>query len=288
MAKLRIGSISYTNTWPISYFFDSSKFGNDVEIINQVPSQLNKQMAAGLIDIGPISSFAYGEMADKYLLLPDLSVSAYGNVGSISLYSKTNISDIKNKRIALANTSATSVNLLKIIMQEFLGGNPSYIYSNPNLEVMMEQADAALLIGDDALLANMQNDRDKRFKLYDLGAEWLKFTNKSMTFAVWAVRRESVEENPELLYRVYQEFLTSKEKGKEKLGEIIEASAAKCGGTYGFWQKYFNGLSNDFGQMQREGLLQYYKYANSIGVLAKVPEIELVDFEKISLLSSIK
>lgn len=288
MTKLTIGSISYTNTWPISYFFDESKFGKDVEIINQVPSQLNKQMAAGLIDIGPISSFAYGENADKYLLLPDLSVSAYGNVGSISLFAKTDINDIKNKKIALVNTSATSVNLLKIIMQEFLGGNPSYIYSNPNLEAMMEEADAALLIGDDALIANMQNEKDQRFKLYDLGAEWQKFTNESMTFAVWAVRRERVEENPELLYHVYREFLASKKKGKEKLGEIIGASAAKCGGTYDFWLKYFNGLSNDFGQDQRKGLLQYYKYANKIGVLEEVPEIELVDFEKISLLSSIK
>lgn len=287
MTKLRIGSISYTNTWPVSYFFDKSKFGNDVEIINQVPSQLNKQMAEGLIDIGPISSFAYGENADKYLLLPDLSVSAYGNVGSISLFVKTDINDVKNKKIALVNTSATSVNLLKIIMQEFLGGNPSYIYSNPNLEAMMEEADAALLIGDDALSANMQNDKDKRFKLYDLGAEWQKLTNESMTFAVWAVRRESVKENPELLYHVYQEFLASKEKGKENLGEIIEASAVKCGGTYDFWLKYFNGLSNDFGTVQRKGLLQYYKYANKIGVLSKVPEIELVDFEKISLITSI-
>lgn len=288
MSKLRIGSISYTNTWPVSHFFDLDKFIEEVELIPQVPSQLNKQMAAGQIDMGPISSFSYGENADKYLLLPDLSVSAFGNVGSISLFVKTDINDVKNKKIALANTSATSVNLLKIIMQEFLGGNPSYIYSNPDLEIMMEEADAALLIGDDALLANLQNEKEERFKLYDLGAEWLKSTNAWMTFAVWAVRREIVDDNPDLLYRVYQEFILSKKKGKEQLGEIIEASIAKCGGTYDFWLKYFNGLSHDFGQEQRKGLLSYFNYANKIGALAKVPEIELVDFEKISLLSSTK
>lgn len=288
MSNLRIGSISYTNTWPVSYFFDLNKFNKEVEIIPQVPSQLNKQMAEGLIDIGPISSFAYGENADKYLLLPDLSVSAYGKVGSISLFVKTDLNDIKNKKIALANTSATSVNLLKIIMQEFLGGSPSYISYNPDLEAMMEEADAALLIGDDALSANLQNEKEERFRLYDLGAEWQRLTNQWMTFAVWAVRREVVKENPELLYQVYQEFVLSKQKGKENLGVIIEASIAKCGGTYDFWLKYFNGLSHDFAQEQSKGLLSYFKYANKIGALAKVPEIEQVDFEKISFLSSIK
>lgn len=280
MTKLRIGSISYTNVWPVSYFFDLNKFDEEVELIPQVPSQLNKQMAAGLIDIGPISSFSYGENADKYLLLPDLSVSAYGKVGSISFFTKSDLSDVKNKKIALSNTSATSVNLLKIIMQEFLGGSPSYIYSNPDLETMMEQADGALLIGDDALLANMHNEKAQKFNLYDLGTEWLNSTNEWMTFAVWAVRREIVDQNPELLYQVYQEFILSKKKGKESLGEIIGASMTKYGGTYDFWLRYFNGLSHDFAQEHRKGLISYFKYANKIGALAKVPEIEQVDFEK--------
>lgn len=288
MSKIRIGSISYTNTWPVSYFFDLDKFNKEVELIPQVPSQLNKQMASGLIDIGPISSFSYGENADKYLLLPDLSVSAYGKVGSISFFVKTDLNDVKNKKIALVNTSATSVNLLKIIIQEFLGGNPSYIYSNPDLETMMGEADAALLIGDDALLANLQNEKEKRYQMYDLGTEWKRLTNEWMTFAVWAVRREIVDENPELLYRVYQEFILSKRKGEEQLGEIIEASMAKCGGVYDFWLKYFKGLSHDFTQEHRKGLLSYFKYANKIGSLAEIPELEMVDFQKISSLSSIK
>jgi len=82
LSKLRIGSITYTNTWPITHFFGKDNFDKEIEIIPQVPSQLNRQMAEGLIDIGPISSFSYAENADKYFLLPNLSVSAYGKVGS--------------------------------------------------------------------------------------------------------------------------------------------------------------------------------------------------------------
>jgi len=288
LSQLRIGKIPYTNTWPISHFFNPEKFNNEIEFIPQVPSQLNKHMAEGLIDIGPISSFAYAEHADKYFLLPDLSVSAYGNVGSISLFVETSIEDLKNKRIALTNTSATSINLLKIIIQEFLGGNPEYITMSPNIELMLDNADAALLIGDDALLAGLDKEISKHYKIIDLGEEWRKRTNHWMTFAVWAIRKEVLEANTELVQRVYQEFIHSKEEAKKNPDSIIYASIEMYGGSYQFWRSYFEGLSHDFKEKQIAGLSHYFKLANKIGVLSEVPEIEVVNFEKAELYYSFK
>ena len=84
MRPIRIGRIAFTNILPIYHFFDPS--GLNVEMIHQVPSQLNRGMAAGEIDMGPISSFAYGENHTRYTLVPHLSVSSRGPVRSIYLF----------------------------------------------------------------------------------------------------------------------------------------------------------------------------------------------------------
>ncbi|OEF97298.1 hypothetical protein BHF71_03960 [Vulcanibacillus modesticaldus] len=283
MGKLRLGRISYTNIWPITYFFDEDKFKNEVDFIPQVPSQLNRKMSEGKIDIGAISSFAYADQAGKYVLLPNLSVSSYGTVGSISLFLKTDLNDVANKKIALTNTSDTSVNLLKIILEKHIGGKPKYIRMAPQLDKMMEVADAALLIGDEALLAGKENERTKQYQVIDLGCEWLKRTNHWMTFAVYAVRREVLSQSPELLYKIYNELINSKKVGSEKLNLIINESISRFGGSYDFWNQYFSGLSYDFSTEQIEGLKYYYKMAVQIGVLEKEPEIEVVDFDKLML-----
>ncbi|WP_339064107.1 menaquinone biosynthesis protein [Tepidibacillus marianensis] len=190
MRKLKIGRITYTNIWPIYHFFDHTQFQDEIELISQVPSQLNAGMKSGTIDMGPISAFAYADNAEHYVLLPHLSVSSYGTVGSISLFLKKNLEEVKGSKIALTNTSATSVNLLKVILEGFLKGKPEYITMEPKLDQMMDVADGALLIGDEALVNGWQNQVSYQYQVVDLGAEWLKRTNHWMTFAVWAVQKK--------------------------------------------------------------------------------------------------
>ena len=96
----------------------------------------------------------------------------------------------------LPTTSATSVNLLKIILEKFYNGKPTYEYAKPNLEHMMEHADGALLIGDDAIKESWRN---KTYMITDLGQEWAKWTGQWMSFAVWAIRKETAQKYPELV-----------------------------------------------------------------------------------------
>lgn len=277
MGKIRLGKISYTNMWPVTHFFDESKFIGEVDFIEQVPSQLNKKMALGEIDIGAISSFAYAENSDKYILLPNLSVSCFGTIGSISLYFKNDIKDLDGKKVAMTNTSLTSINLLKIILEDYYKIKPEYISMNPNLDEMMEKADAALLIGDEALMAGLVNERTKKYNILDLGAEWLAKTNQWMTFAVYAIRKESLDKYPALIYKIYEEYIHSKDLGYKNIDKIINSAMSIYGGNYDFWYNYFKGLSHDFGNDQKDGLELYYKLANKIGVINNIPKIEVVD-----------
>lgn len=270
--SLRIGQILYTNVLPVYFYFDQERFEDRIDFIRQVPAQLNRAMARGEIDLGPISSFSYAEHASRYLALADLSVSAKGRVGSIFLFSKRPIEALDGARIALTNTSATSVNLLKIILQTFYGLHVSYVTQEPVLAEMMRDADGALLIGDDAIFAYRQGGP---YHVYDLGELWHRFTGYTMTFALWAVRKEVIGEQADLLREVHEAFLASKEKTRQNLDPLVDYVHGQFGGEKEHWRQYFRGLVHDFRDEQRTGLEYYYRCAAELGLLPEPVTVSL-------------
>ncbi|GIP37471.1 chorismate dehydratase [Paenibacillus sp. J31TS4] len=270
--KVRVGRIDFTNVWPIFYYFPMERFGEEVELLQRVPTGLNKALAEGTIDMGPISSFAYGEFHRDYVLMPDLSVSAYGPVKSILLFHRKPFEEIVNGTIALPTTSASSVNLLKIVIAKFYGGNPSYFYASPSLDDMMKESDAALLIGDDAIRAGWV---DSGYHVTDLGELWRRHTGQWMSFAVWAIRRETIARHPELVKRMYEAFLWSKSKGLDEPEEMIEAAVSSIGGDKVYWADYFRNLCYDFGQPQWQGLELFYRYAWELGLLDEPVKLQI-------------
>ncbi|MNI20117.1 Chorismate dehydratase [compost metagenome] len=270
--RIRIGRINYTNVWPIYYYFPELVPQDEVEIIHQVPTGLNKAMAAGEIDMGPISSFAYGESFEDYVLYPDLSVSAFGRVNSILLFHEKPLEELTSGRIALPTTSATSVNLLKIILQKFYKGTPTYSYAPPILKDMLKQHDAALLIGDDAIRESWRNEK---YLITDLGQEWAKWTGKWISFAVWAIRRQTVERYPELVSKVFQAFVQSKQMAHQNPAAMINDAMRSIGGSADYWRTYFSTLCYDFGPEQWTGLKAYYQYAWELGLLPKPVTVEI-------------
>lgn len=269
---LRIGQIKYTNTLPVYFYFDQKRFEDKIDFTQQVPAQLNQAMAKGEIDVGPISSFSYAEHEDQYLVLPDLSVSAKGRVRSIYLFSKKPIEELQEAKIALTNTSATSINLLKVVLEKFLNFSVTYEMCQPVLEEMMTKADAALLIGDEALLAYRTNTR---YLVYDLAELWYRYTGHFMTFALWTVRKEAIRQHASLLREVHEAFLDSKEKSLQYLDIMVDYVLTQFGGDTATWLEYFRGLTYEFGPEQRRGLEYYFACAADIGLLAKPVTVSL-------------
>ncbi|USG63514.1 menaquinone biosynthesis protein [Brevibacillus ruminantium] len=270
--SLRIGQILYTNTLPVYFHFDQAHFEDRIAFIRQVPAQLNEAMARGEIDVGPISSFSYAEHAAEYLVLPDLSVSAKGRVGSIFLFSKKPIEELDGARIALTNTSATSINLLKVILQKFYGHHVSYVTQAPVLAEMMKDADGALLIGDDAIMAIRQR---VPYMIYDLGELWNRFTGYSMTFALWAVRKAVLAEHTDLLSEVHDAFMESKKQFHQNPEPLIEYVHNHYGGEKADWRQYFQGLQHVFGDEQRAGLEYYFRCAAEQGLLPEPVKVNV-------------
>src|SRR5213080_3659380 len=110
-----------------------------VEEVQGVPTDLNRRLVAGEIDLAPISSIEYARHADSLRILPRLCVSSEGAVDSIQLVSRVPLERVRT--VAVTPESATSVVLTKVLL--------------PDAEhVPLDEAtdaDAKLLIGDAAL-----------------------------------------------------------------------------------------------------------------------------------------
>ncbi|MFC5531750.1 menaquinone biosynthetic enzyme MqnA/MqnD family protein [Cohnella yongneupensis] len=267
---MRIGRISYTNAWPVFHHFDASALREPAEIVSELPAALNRKLRQGEIDMAAISSYAFGLSSESYYLLPNLSVSANGRVQSILLFLKSPLEQVINGTIALTTASATSVNLLKIIMEKFYGGKPTYEDAEPSLGPMLENADAALLIGDHAIRASWEQHG---YRVLDLGEVWNVWTGHWMTFAVWAVRREAAEANPEAVRAIYDGLIESKRRASENLEPIVEKAMQQIGGTSEYWYNYFANLCHDFGPQQKAGLSLYFRYAQELGLIDRPVEL---------------
>ena len=171
--SLRIGRIAYLNVAP--YFHYLTEQGFKGEIAAGVPSELNRMLAEGTIDACPSSSYEYGLRADDYLLLPGHSISSIGPVHSVLLFTQGPLNDLSGQEIAITGESATSINLLKILLKEFYRiGEVFFKVPDRTVEACLQDGQSVLLIGDRALEA--ARNCPPGVQITDLGALWYHFT----------------------------------------------------------------------------------------------------------------
>ena len=157
---------------------------------------MNAALAAGTIDVSNVSSVAFGQHALEWLLLPDLSVAAHGRVASVLLFSRHPAwSALDGGSIAVTSDSATSVALVELLCTRRYRISARLVSRPPDLDAMLAEHDAALLIGDIAL-------REGQLRrpigggvpyVFDLAAEWQAWMGLPFVFSVWAARRERAE-----------------------------------------------------------------------------------------------
>lgn len=273
--KARIGHIQYLNCFPLYYGLLSRQIPLVGELIKGTPAELNQMLRDNLLDLAPISSIEYARQADKLVLMPGIAVACDGPVGSIFLVSRHPLEELSQARIALTNTSATSQVLLKILLKNYLGYTPEYFTSPPKLGSMLLEADAALLIGDDALEAAYRHRPD--LHIYDLGSMWKEYTGECMVFAVWAVNRVFAENNPELINEIKDTFAASMQYSLQHIDAAAEEATRFDIYDPEFIAHYLTTLKYDFTARYQQGLLRYYKEAHIIGELNKVPELEFLE-----------
>ncbi|RJQ55431.1 MAG: hypothetical protein C4521_02540 [Actinobacteria bacterium] len=279
MSRPRLGHIQFLNLLPLYYGLVKKDVLLDVELVKGAPRDLTKALLEDGLDIAPIPSIEYCRNWRKLVLLDDISVSSDGEVQSILLLSKVPAEDLDGRPVALTNTSRTSQALVQIVLAEKYGVRPEYFESPPDLPQMMRSAEAALLIGDDALRVLYS---PSSLLAYDLGAEWKELTGCKMVYAVWAVRREFAASQPEKLSALHWALLESMRYTHEHLDAISEYAARWETFPVSFLKSYFETLRFDFDEDYRAGLSLYFTKAKEMGFVDEVAPLNFVKDEALA------
>jgi chorismate dehydratase len=227
----RLGIVSYTNVAPLHWQlapWENAKF------VRGVPTDLNKKLLDGEIDLTLVSSIEFIRYRGKLKALPDFSIATLGTVQSVMLFHWEPWEELNGKRIALTTDSATSVELLKILLRE-TNISAEFVPMKPDLEGMLESCNAALLIGDTALKEAIakRSIHGKVPYQTDLGEAWYTLTKLPFTFAVWASRKDN---EPSKAF--VDKLRLAREYGLGHLADVAEFEAKQLGLPQNIIQRY--------------------------------------------------
>ncbi|MEO5575799.1 MAG: menaquinone biosynthesis protein [Gaiellaceae bacterium] len=251
---VRLGRISYVNMAPVFH-----RLNAEVEEVQGVPTELNRLLLDGELDLAPISSIEYARHASSLRILPRLCVSSEGAVDSIQLVSRTPFPQIRS--IAVTPESATSVVLSKVLL-------PHAVHVPLGLNQQSEDADAKLLIGDAALRSAFEDPTPH----YDLGKLWLDKTGLPMVFAVWAAPEPVADGVAELEHSL----VASVRLARAEPDVLAYEASERYGYPAGYLARYFEKLRYSFGPRERAGLDTFFELARDVGALEHVPELRFV------------
>ncbi|MCK9376883.1 MAG: menaquinone biosynthesis protein [Syntrophobacterales bacterium] len=269
MAKARLGRIAYLNVLPI-YFAMENIFGeNGFHLVRGTPAELNGLMRRGEVDLGSISAMEYGRAWRDYLLLPDLSISSRGAVGSVLLFSRVPFSRLDGRPVRVSAASASGAALVKVLLTELFGVQPCY--RSGQASAPLEDCAAVLAIGDEAL--RLKAAGTMPFEL-DLGEAWQELTGLPFVFGVWAVRRDFAGIEPAATAALHRLLLRSRDWGLTSLAELSRIAGASFNMTPAQILAYFHQLNYFLDADHQEGLATFFHYLYNLGELAEEPGLE--------------
>ncbi len=254
MSLPRVSVVQYLNTVPLVWGMLKGELEGKYALSFTTPAQCAEAIRHKQADIGIIPSIEYQRM-DHVRALSGISISSRSEVKSVLLLSKMPIENVET--IALDNSSRTSAALVRILMRRFYSRFVTLTPAAPKPEEMLKRADAALVIGDTALAYDAPVS-----EIYDLGAEWKKFTGLPFVYAFW------VEHEDAGVGRFQRDFEASRDFGLANMNDICREYAPKLKMTEDAIRVYLTeNIDYSLDEEERKGLQLFYKLAREVGVV---------------------
>jgi chorismate dehydratase len=240
--------VSYLNTVPLVWGMMHGEQRGLFDLSFAIPAECADRLKSGLADVGIVPAVELNRQ--KLDIIRGAGIACHGAVRSILLISKVPFTEIR--RLATDSTSRTSVMLSRVILARKYGVEPEVQSLRPHLSEMLESNDAALIIGDAALVLDPAT---LPFHVLDLGAEWVQMTGLPMVFAVWAARGGFPPQDP-------KPFLDSMRFGLARIADIASAEHAKIGVSEELARTYLErNIVFELGEREYAGLDLYLRYA---------------------------
>jgi chorismate dehydratase len=289
LRKLRISIVEFLNTAPLVWGFVEGPLAGKYDLSFTVPSQCAEALRRGDADVAIIPSIEY-QRIENVVALPGMAIAAKQEVRSLLVVAKKPIE--KAKRIALDTSSRSTAALVRMLAAEEWGIQPEFVEAAPNASEMLQDADAALVIGDPALRISLKMDTlskklpsgeqccqgdpddmpvpgfDTLF-VYDIAHQWRQMTGKPCVLAIWAAQRDAV--TPELV----ADFHASKQYGIARIREIAEAASLKLDLPPDALERYLvENIQFDLDVENLAGLRLYFEKAAALGLIRRTRPLE--------------
>ena len=256
----RIGAVGFLNARPL---LEGLAADQRIALRLDVPSECARLLHAGDIDLGlvPVIELLRGPVT--YDIVPGLAIGCDGPVDSVALFSRRPIAQVR--RIALDVSSRSSAGLVRVLCRHHFGVEPEFVDAQPDLEAMLEEADAALLIGDPALQARWSALQARKI---DLGEAWKAFTGLPFVFAVWAARPGAL--TPDVVDLLH----AARRAGEAAIPALAAAEARGDGAESVRLERYLRrNIRYDLDEEALRGLTRYLTLVMEDGLAARRPDV---------------
>jgi chorismate dehydratase len=289
---LRISIVQYLNTAPLVRGFTHGPLHGKYQLSFTVPSQCAEQLRSGAADIAIIPAIEL-QRIDGLVILPNLSIASKRCVRSLLLASKKPITEVR--RVALDRSSRSTQAMVRILCEKRWHITPEFFEADPDLRSMLEQADAALLIGDPALRLALDSEagakcdaagnlccppeiaglpRRSSLFLYDVVEKWRSLTSLPAVLALWAARPAAV--NPEVI----RDFQQSLAFGMQHLPEICAESSRDLNLPAEKLLRYLTeNIDYTLDEENLRGLQRYYDLAAELGLIPEAKPVQVANSE---------
>jgi chorismate dehydratase len=235
-----------------------------VDFIEAVPARCADYLSQARVEAALIPVIEYQRLSDVSIV-PDVCVGSKEEVWSVVLVSrKRELERITS--VALDESSRTSATLIKVIFREFLQSDPEWTVHSPNIEEMLGRSDAALMIGDPAMVFPRES-----LHIWDLARLWRNYTGLGFVFAMWAIRNSAIERSRQV------DFKAACEDGLAKMDEIIEHYHKLLGLTRESLRHYLvENICFAPDEQLRSGMNLYFELAHKHKLLSEVKPLKTV------------
>ena len=278
MTRVRLGAVGYLNARPLVYGLERQP---RFDLRYDIPSECATLLHARTIDVGLIPSIEYLRGPRPYAIVPGPAVTSRGPVASVAIYTRLDPRDIQT--IAMDTSSRTSVALATVLARRVFGTSPEPVPMAPDLDAMLARADAALIIGDNALFLNPQSanpqsenpqsesairNPQSAIQKLDLGELWTQTTGLPFVYAVWAGWPEAMgPEDVGLLQR-------ARDEGVADADGVARAYYPDDPARQAVARLYLrDNIRYVLGPDELEGLRAFYRYAAEAGLVPSASEL---------------
>jgi chorismate dehydratase len=259
MTPVRLGAVGYLNARPLVYGLERQP---RFDLRYDIPSECARLLHARAIDVGLIPSIEYLRGPQPYVFVPGPAVTSRGPVASVAIFTRVEPKDIRT--IAMDTSSRTSVALSAVLLQRVFGVTPDAVPMAPDLDAMLERADAALIIGDHALFLAPQAPIRK----IDLGELWTNETGLPFVYAMWAGWPDAL--NQDDVTRLQR----ARDEGVADADGVARAYYPADPVRQAVARRYLrDNIRYVLGGEELEGLRTFYRYAAEAGLVPEAGEL---------------